>query len=404
MSSQSGVGLPEALERAASALPSEADAIRPANGDPAQLIELLDPSAASRVLRWLLVEEPQDGAELLGAWLDVPERGAAAVLGVDADGMPKPARKALRRAHHQLRSRGVEVPDSKPAPTVAKLPNVEEAFEEAMLSPLDPRGGRAAYLVTPNPQGGVRMFEVLFDDTRGILECRVYNTGRSKVRNFLKELERKGALAVIATPPDAVRALVERAAEAHPADRPLPRAFHESRSQVGRAPQGSSTPGDLVRETLGVPEGPSGGRRAAELVKRGEIGPWPPAQEALTAVAEKLDSIATSTLIVSAEQRREQMHAAIDDALPEVYAAPFATQTATRLEETAYVLWKREKDDDARACLAAAAAFRAGDSGENETARAMLEKALAPIFRKAEENVEGGADEPAAALGPEAPR
>ena len=41
MSAQSGVGLPEALERAASALPAEADAIRPANGDPAQLLDLL---------------------------------------------------------------------------------------------------------------------------------------------------------------------------------------------------------------------------------------------------------------------------------------------------------------------------------------------------------------------------
>ena len=36
------VGLPEALERAASALEADADAIRPANGDPFQLLGLLD--------------------------------------------------------------------------------------------------------------------------------------------------------------------------------------------------------------------------------------------------------------------------------------------------------------------------------------------------------------------------
>ena len=34
MSPAESIGLPEALERAATALPADADAIRPANGDP----------------------------------------------------------------------------------------------------------------------------------------------------------------------------------------------------------------------------------------------------------------------------------------------------------------------------------------------------------------------------------
>ena len=121
--------------------------------------------------------------------------------------------------------------------------------------------------------------------------------------------------------------------------------------------------------------------------------------DCVDALAEKLDSIATSTVIVSPEQRRQQMSAAVDDALPEVFAAPLDEQTAMRLEETAYVLWKREREDDARGCLAAAAAFRAGDAAANETARAMLEATLAPIFQKAEAGPEAAADAPA----PEAP-
>jgi hypothetical protein len=194
--------------------------------------------------------------------------------------------------------------------------------------------------------------------------------------------------------------LLERAAEAHPTDRPLPRAFREWRGQIGRAPQGAVAPGEMVRQALGVSEGSSPVRRAAELVQRGEIGPWPPPPEALTAVAETLDSIATSTLIVTPEQRREQMLAAIDDALPELFAEPFAERTAARLEETAYVLWKRQRDDDARACLAGAAAFRAGKARDNEIARAMLEATLASIFQKASASQEAA---PSSAT-PEAPQ
>jgi hypothetical protein len=228
------------------------------------------------------------------------------------------------------------------------------------------------------------MFEILFDTARGILECRVYNTGRSKVRKFLKEFEGRGGLAAVAVEPDAVRALLERAAAAHPADRPLPRAFREWRGQIARAPEGAATPGEMAREALGVSDEVSLQRRAAELVKQGDIGPWPLPQAELTDIANQLDSLATSTLIVSPAQRREQMSAAIDDALPELFAAPFAEQTATRLEETAYVFWKRERDEDARACLAAAAAFRAGDAGGSDTARAMIEATLAPVFEKAD--------------------
>ncbi len=56
--SPADVGLPEALERAASALPQDADAIRPANGDPVQLAQALSDTEASRVLCWLLGNEP----------------------------------------------------------------------------------------------------------------------------------------------------------------------------------------------------------------------------------------------------------------------------------------------------------------------------------------------------------
>ena len=45
------MSLAGALEQAASALPDAADAIRPANGDPVRLLELLDPETAARVRR-----------------------------------------------------------------------------------------------------------------------------------------------------------------------------------------------------------------------------------------------------------------------------------------------------------------------------------------------------------------
>ena len=75
------IGLPEALERAATALPGAADMIRPANGDPGQLARTLGAEDAGAVLAWLLENEPGAGEELALAWGEDPTT-ARPVLGL----------------------------------------------------------------------------------------------------------------------------------------------------------------------------------------------------------------------------------------------------------------------------------------------------------------------------------
>ena len=62
------MSLADALERAASALPDAADAIRDANGDADRVLEALPPQAAAGVLAWLLTEDAEAAAELADAW------------------------------------------------------------------------------------------------------------------------------------------------------------------------------------------------------------------------------------------------------------------------------------------------------------------------------------------------
>lgn len=396
MSPPAAAGLPDALERAASELRDLADAIRPANGDPVRLLEELAPQGAARVLAWLLEHEPAAGAELADAWAEDAERGAPALLAVDAEALPKAGAKALRRARHRLRARGAAVPEEPVRRVVATLPRLEEELDHALVSGIDPRGARAVYLVTSHPSGGARVFEVLLDEVRGVLGLQVYATGRAKVRRFLRDGAREGRFAVPA-PPAAVRALVRRVAAAQPPERPLPRGFSEWRSQVAGADEAAATPGELARAELAGEAEPAQLRRAAELVRSGEIGPWPPALEALEVSAQRISQAAEGVLIVGAAQRREQIQRAFDAELVGLFSGSFAEASARRFEETAFVLWKREREDDARACLAAATALRAGSPAENPVARAMLEGVLAPLLRKLEE---GAAEAPGAERAP----
>ncbi len=379
------VGLPEALERAATALPGDADAIRPANGDPAALLRALDAEAAVRVLGWLLHFEPEAGAELADTWAEQPDAASGPLPRVQSDALPKPGRKALSRALHRLRSRGIELEGAPPTAVVAKLPPIEEELEAAFVSAVDPRGTRLAYLVESNPAGGVRLFELVLDEERGILEFEAYATGRSKARQFLRDLRARERFPAVESPADAVRALIKRIAEGQPASRPLPRGFIEFRGHVAEPKPGAQTPGELARDALGGAADAQALARAGELVRRHEIGPWPTAGPGLEKLAERIGELAKSPLVISPAARREQAQSLLAEAQGEIFAEPVGAYTAQRFEESAYVLWKTGREEDAKACLAAAQAFRAGSAPENPIARALLEAVLAPVLAGLEE-------------------
>ncbi|MFI5216358.1 MAG: hypothetical protein ACHQ3O_07430 [Candidatus Limnocylindria bacterium] len=379
------VGLPEALERAATALPGDADGIRPANGDPAALLRALDAEAAARVLGWLLANEPEAGAELADTWAEDPDAASGPLPRLQAGALPKVGRKALSRARHRLRSRGIEIPEAQPAAVVAKLPPIEEELRAAFVSAVDPRGTRLAYLVESNPAGGVRLFELVLDEERGIVEFEVYATGRSKARQFLRDLRARERFPAVEAPADAVRALVKKIAEGQPTARPLPRGFIEFRSHVAEPAAGAHTPGALAREALGDGADAAALARAAEMVQRHEIGPWPTGAPVLEKVAERIAELGKSQLVISPAARREQGQSLLAEAQAEIFAEPVGGYTAQRFEESAYVLWKTGREPDAKACLAAAQAFRSGEAGENPVARALLEAVLAPVLASLDE-------------------
>ena len=381
------MSLADALEAAATALPEHADAIRPANGDPDRLLALLG-AAAPPVLAWLLSERPEDGAELAEAWADA-EDGANAVLAVAGASLPKAGRKVLRRVLHRLRSRGLELPEPAPAPVVARLRTADDPFRGAWVSPLDGAGVRLVYLAEPNPSGGVRLFEVVLDDERGVAGFEVYTAPRKHARAFLQSLRTRERFAVVEAPEDAVRALVARAAARQPADRPAPRSFREWRSRVAAVAEGAATPGEQARAALG--DGDTGAlQRAVALVHEGRVGPWPAAGDALRLLFERLRAAAESPLVVSGAAQRERAAALVAEAAAEIYAGDGAESAAHRFRESAYVFWKGGDEEAARACLAAAARLEEGGGADHPVAVALLEAALGPALAALERAPEAG--------------
>lgn len=381
------VSLAEALERAATRLGGDADAIRPANGDPVRLLQGLDGEGAVRLLGWLLREDPTAAGELALAWAELP-RGGEALLGVDERDLPKRGRKILRRALHRLRSRGLDVETVSREPVVATVPAVDEKVSEARVTRVDPSGAQLLVLAESQASGGVRVVEAIVDDERGILEFHVLSTGRSPARRLLRELATGVRLPAVEASPASVRARLARVAARHPADRPVPGEFQDWRGRIQRESAGVPTPGEVARAALG--EAPSGLARESvlQLIEQGELGPWPPPAEILRDAAERLHEVARSRLVLSEEQRREQ----VDDVIRELRETRFgsegAAREADRLDECAYGFWKQGRDDDARSCLGVATELRRAEAPAHPVARALLDRALRPLLEALREEEE----------------
>jgi hypothetical protein len=120
--------------------------------------------------------------------------------------------------------------------------------------------------------------------------------------------------------------------------------------------------------------------RALELIRQHELGPWIPDHTALHAAAEKVADLGKSELVVSGAVREEQLSGIVDEAGREIFDETATARCAEQFEEMAYVFWKRGREDDARACLAAGDAFKGGTDAKQALVRAMLDVILEPVM------------------------
>jgi len=379
------VSFPEALERAAEALPELADEIRPANGDAFQLLSTLDDVGSRAVLGWLLAHEPAAGEELLGAWCE-DDRGVSRVQAMDVSALPKAGKKVLRRALHRLRTIGVDLAASKPVePVVSKLSVVEDEIEGAYMTSLDPGGAVLLFLVEANPAGGARLFQVLLDERRGVVEFHVYTTGRSRARSFLRKLTAaaaSGSSGAVEVDGGVARGLVARIARAHPANRPFPAAFSEWRRKL-EAGASDVTPASAVRTMLGDATGADALDRVAARVERNELGPWPPDSNRLTEVSACLGETMNDIVALQGPTRDEALDVAVADAARSFFDDGHAAHTVSRFEVNAYWSALAGREEEARDQLKAAAAFSGPDCGTNSIACKMTERLTASVLERA---------------------
>jgi hypothetical protein len=377
------MSLAESLERAATELSGLADQIRPANGDPHRLLDELNAEEAGRLLAWILQEESEVAEELIHVWGDV-DAGARVLLTVPDDGIAKAGRKLLRKARHRLRSQGVKVTaPERPVSSKHRISAEKDRWQVAHISTPDFRGARVGYLVDRHPAGGARLFEIRFDEARGILDFRLYNAGRSKVRGFLRSLTEGSGQRLFEVGRDPLRALVRRASLAQPIDRPLPTSFVEWRSRLfSEELENEPTPGDLVRDALGT-SAKGGSERSADRtgsregfdsvlaeIRDGRLGPWPPKT---SWVGDWMEKGREATEGLEGEARGTAIDEWLEQVTESLGKETDASLLSHHLDEMAWIRWQSEAESGARDLLAASESVSNDEDGFRRLNRARTE-------------------------------
>lgn len=224
---------------------------------------------------------------------------------VAAQDVPRPLVKAAKRALHQLRSAGVEVPDAHPTGVPIPLVQQPEAALPSLLLPVDGTGEYGLIVCRPL-DGKVQVHQLIASDTEGIVGLERMTRSRDQYRKLLRVLIREQQQPVIEISDDDIRRELGQAIRRnHDSGTAFPPGLHVLIAHYGVGP--------LALPPLPPPEPEDVvlARMSVQLFNEPLIKGWYPPESELRAMVQRLDEIESSKLSLTDAQKRDQIVATV---------------------------------------------------------------------------------------------
>lgn len=307
-------------------------------GDPRRVMELPILFQEAFLVLWEEAREPEPLLDLLSLARD------AAI------------QKAARRALHRLRSAGMDLPDlAAPRPSVLSRAGAPAEKPLPCFLSEPSSQGVESLLLSRYVHGGVATAQAFLDDESGLAEFDGGVVGRNRHREILRSIQAEGEGRWLEISYEEARQhLTEGARLARDKNRPLPDKYlelsaHFPETAPVEVPRGRELfPRDSLDQAL-----LSGG---AALLDRDEFAHWGPPRRFVDVMIQKLDEIRQSQVIISDDQRLEQVRRLLEGAPERLLEAPEERRRfQERLFRMAAFLERRGEREAAR--LAAASAW-----------------------------------------------
>ncbi|MBI4495699.1 MAG: hypothetical protein HY697_02080 [Deltaproteobacteria bacterium] len=267
----------------------------------------------------------------------------------------KPVVKAARKSIFRLRSLGLPIDEAADrSPAVYHPPRIPEA--EGFLSAIDTSGHRLVFLMRPQaPQGGL-VIQALISDEEGITDFSVRESSRKAFHEFLSHFREEYPWQIVEADPEYCRHLILDAGEiGQQQGKAPPPEYLAWRNSLGPPPALPFTP--LIYRVMDMEEvrsRPDLLVRSPDLFKINPFQTWFLDQEEAPKYLALRREMEESPLVLSPHQKEGRLQEFYRQAVQELFDRSRRLRYRRRMEEMAYVLWKEEREDQARLSLATA--------------------------------------------------
>lgn len=304
------------------------------------------------------------------------ERKDAARLSRLTGHTDKAAAKAAKKGLHTLRSRGVAVPEARPAGEPIRFAPPPPEPAPSFLSGWDGSGERMMWLCRPLASG-VEILQGTVSESLGLTDASLGEMPRKGFRSWQQGLlQGHPEFPIAPVDPARLRWLFELAVQhAQALKRPIPPAYNRVRATL--PPPVAPKVHSVIEHWLAAPEV---SEAALVGLHRGACRAWLADRDALDRTAMRLGEVAQSALVVDEEQRKVQMRGALERGVDDWLEMPgVRARLRNRLLDQAEVLLGKLDEGEAGLLRAAADLFVEGGppAARNPFARLLFDK----VFR-----------------------
>lgn len=303
-------------------------------------------------LAWSGVGEVKLAAvEALG---EVPAgAGAEALEEIARSKAEKDLRSSARRALHRLTAAGLHTP-ARPGPGRRGVGTA--TLYRAIASAYDGMGTRVLWLAAERPLGGIYMVVLEVNDVGGLVDFDARDTTRKRFAEQEAEMRARDPMAWVELPLDYARQLVEEALDlARGAGHGVP-PHYAVWAPVVEGPAASFSEA-LVYQEISAFEArmhPTLLAQAPLLFEQPEVEPWFFLPERVEKWARQVAEPPSARLVITPESEEGRHERLLREAIADLLPPPALRGLRRRLEETAYIFLRTDRQEDARRAVAAA--------------------------------------------------
>jgi len=301
-------------------------------------------------------DEPSLTIPLIDGLAEIPTPQTALLLEAMLTALQdKRAIKAVKKTLYRLRQKGVQWKE-RPSRERSVLRPPQQGAPQGYMGAMDAAGSRIIVVARPQPHGGTRAYFSILSDQEGIQRLEVTDLSKKGVKEFIAASLSSEEFPVVEAPGGyCAHLLSEAAALTRRLGRPLPRGYGDVERGLRDVTWDGSVP--LIYHHIPektVKDKPRLLKESGALHRITPFFSWFLNPEDLVQYAEAIREADKSHLVLTPQQKDARLNSIYRDALEELFPEEQRLLWKRRLEETAYILWKRGTEHEARMAVSAA--------------------------------------------------